>query len=141
MIVDSNIKFSGKVKSTLEKNKEYFKCFKKSYVLCPVDKAVNNIVVMCKKYYLENIENELNKTDIYVPCDKSKDALMKSHVEFCQFYCIEVEKQAQKLPILYMMPKFHKNPVGYRYIASSVNTSLKSLSKLLLNTYFEKYNG
>ena len=131
MIVDSNIKFSGKVKSTLEKSKEYFKCFKKSYVLCPVDKAGNNIAVVCKKYYLENIENELNKTDIYVPCDKSKDALMKSHVEFCQFYCIEVEKQAQKLPILYMMPKFHKNPVGYRYIASSVNTSLKSLSKLL----------
>ena len=35
-----------------------------------------------------------------------------------------------KFPLFYPIPKFHKNPVGFRFITTTVNTTLKETSKL-----------
>ena len=37
----------------------HIKEFHKRYVLVPADKASNNIIVVCKKYYIDMIVNEL----------------------------------------------------------------------------------
>ena len=44
-------------KQVLKKNKhiKYLKDLHKEYVLVPADKASNNIIVVCKKYYIEVI--------------------------------------------------------------------------------------
>ena len=35
------------------------------FVLVPADKAANNVIVVCKKYYLEMVLDELNTTQTY----------------------------------------------------------------------------
>ena len=131
VINNNNITFNGKVKSIVDSNKEFWDDFRMKFVLCPVDKAGNNVAIICKKYYIENIEKELNTTNTYNICNESESDIIQRHIEFCKSINIEISSEDEKLPILYMMPKFHKNPVGSRYIAASVNTSLKLLSKLL----------
>ena len=36
-----------------------------NYVLVPADKAANNVIVVCKKYYLEVVTNEITATTTY----------------------------------------------------------------------------
>ena len=50
------------------KHLQYLKAFHKQFVLVPADKATNNIIVVCKKFYLEVMFSELNvgKQNTYV---------------------------------------------------------------------------
>ena len=50
---------------------------------------------------------------------------------------VAVEKRDMKLPFLFSNPKFHKTPIKFRFIASSVGTCLKG-SSLLLNDILDK---
>ena len=54
-------------KQVLKSNKcmEYLNNFHKEYVLVPADKATNNVIIICKKYYLEVILKELDCNVIY----------------------------------------------------------------------------
>ena len=56
------------------------------FVLVPADKAANNVIVVCKKYYIETLIKELsiNTTNIspnstYIPSTASFDEILKSH--------------------------------------------------------------
>ena len=42
------------------KHRKYVNDFLEQYVLVPADKATNNIIVVCRKYYLEIILSELS---------------------------------------------------------------------------------
>ena len=126
-----NIHFSGKIRSILDSNNKFWEDFSRKFVLCPIDKAGNNVAIVCKKYYIDNIDGELNTTSTYNICNESEEDIVKRHVQFCKSMNIEVDGKDEKLPIIYMMPKFHKKPVGSRYIAASVSTSLKLLAKIL----------
>ena len=37
------------------------------YILVPADKAANNVIVVCKKYYLDVVLKELESTNTYIP--------------------------------------------------------------------------
>ena len=54
----------------------------KHFVISSVDKAANNFSFTCKKYYIDNMNNELNSTDTYVLSDQSHVDLVKSRVLF-----------------------------------------------------------
>ena len=41
---------------------EYLEKFHQKYVLVPTDKVSNNIIVVCKKFYVDVIVNELQNT-------------------------------------------------------------------------------
>ena len=41
------------------KHREYLEDFHKQYVLVPADKAANNVIVVCKKHYLDVVLSEL----------------------------------------------------------------------------------
>ena len=73
----------------------------------------------------------MQNTETYELCNVTESDLVNQHIEFCKHYNIEVEDICKKLPSLYMMPKFHKSPVGSRYIAASCNSSFKLLAKVL----------
>ena len=51
------------------------------YVLFPADKAVNNVVVVCKKYYIDTLVKELGINNVnsnnstYIPTDESFEKL------------------------------------------------------------------
>ena len=40
--------------------KEYLEDFQKCFVLVPADKASNNVLIVCKKYYLDVVLKELD---------------------------------------------------------------------------------
>ena len=45
--------------------------FHKRYVLVPADKASNNIIVVCKKYYIDMIVNEASQPSTYNVSDSN----------------------------------------------------------------------
>ena len=84
---------------------------------------------ICKQYYLDNIEKELNDTSTYELSDLTEEDIVRSHIRFCSKFNIEV--QDRFLPFVHMLPKFHKPAIDFRYIAAGKKSSTKTLSKLL----------
>ena len=102
---------------------------KEHFIITGVDKASNNISLICKKYYLDNIKHELSSTSTYSLSPKKKEDIIKDHISFCSKFKIPVTHKT--LPILHMFPKFHKDSMDFRYIAAGTRSSLKPLSKIL----------
>ena len=100
------------------------------YVLVPTDKAANNVTFMCKKLYLTLITNEMNSTTFQAVFESEKD-IVKKHESFLDKFGLKLEDDNSKLPTLYITPKQHKNPIGFRFITAGYNCSLQQLSKQL----------
>ena len=54
--------------------KNYIENFQKHFVLVPADKASNNVLIVCKKHYLDVVLKELNiqngtSLQTYMPCN------------------------------------------------------------------------
>ena len=61
------------------------------FVSVPADKAANNVIVVCKRYYIETLIKELgiNTTNIspnstYIPSADSFDEILKSHCKYIE---------------------------------------------------------
>ena len=109
-----------------------------NYVLVPADKAANNVIVVCKKYYIDilvlkqlgiNYVNSNNPT--YIPMGDSFETIVKSHNNFFMSVGLEMSEEDQNLPYLYWTPKLHKSPYKYRFITGSSKCTMKHLSCLL----------
>ena len=129
---------------------EHSEQFHQKYVLVPADKASNNIIVVCKKFYVDVIINEMRNTDqrsTYVSSTNSHDQLIRKHIMDMQRWNIISPVMERLLP-MYWLPKLHKTPYGSRFIAASNICSTKPLSRLLtrcltttLIHYKEYYTG
>ena len=55
------------------------------YILVPADKTANNVIVVCKKYYIDTLVKELRINTVnsnnptYIPTDDSFETIRKSH--------------------------------------------------------------
>ena len=99
------------------------------FVLVPADKAANNVIVVCKKYYIETLIKELgiNTTNIspnstYIRSTDSFHEILKSHCKFIESVGLEMSEEDKNLPYLYWTPKLHKVPFKHRFIAGSLPT-------------------
>ena len=108
------------------------------FVLVPADKAANNVIVVCRKYYIETLIKELgiNTTNIspnstYIPSTDSFHEILKSHCKFIESVGLEMSEEDKNLPYLYWTPKLHKVPFKHRFIAGSSKCTTKDLSCLL----------
>ena len=116
--------------------KRYLEDFHKCYVLVPADKAGNNILVVCKKYYLDVILKELDTCNVsspqtYESCSVRNEDIIIKHKEFITRQNVKIPDEMTQLPTLYWLPKMHKNPIGSRFIAASSKCTTKPLSQLL----------
>ena len=108
-----------------------------NYVLVPADKAANNVIVVCKKYYIDALVKELGINNInsnnptFIPIDDSFETIIKSHNQFITSVGLEMSEEDQNLPYLYWTPKLHKSPYKHRFIAGSSKCTTKDLSCLL----------
>ena len=122
------------------------------YVFVPVDKAPNNIIIICKRYYIETLIKELGLDNCstptgnstYISCKMSSEDIVNTHDTFIKSLGIEPSDDDKRLPYLYWTPKLHKSPVKHRFIAGSSKCTkqLSSLfSKILtvIKTVPEKY--
>ena len=105
------------------------------FVLVPADKAANNVIVVCKKYYIETLIKELgiNTTNIspnstYIPSADSFDEILKSHCKFIESVGLEMSEEDKHLPYLYWTPELHKVPFKHRFIAGCSKRTTKDLS-------------
>ena len=121
------------------------------YVFVPADKAQNNVMIICKQYYVETLIKELGLDNCSTPTGNltytsfqmSFEDIDNTHDTFMKSLGIELSDDDKKLPNLYWTPKLHKSPVKHRFIAGKCTT--KELSSLLtkiltvIKTGLEKY--
>ena len=112
-----------------------------NYVLVPADKGANNVIIVCKKYYIDTLVKELGINNVninnptHIPIDDSFETIVKSHNQFITSVGLEISKEDQNLQYLYWTPKLHKSPYKHRFIAGSSKCTTKDLSSLLTIKY------
>ena len=109
----------------------HLESLKEKYVFVPIDKASNNVAVVCKKFYLEVLSNEIQRSTNFRLVNQSEENIITYHKEFLEKMRINLNVENSKLPYLYWLPKFHKAVVGFRYITSGNTCSMKPLSVVL----------
>ena len=93
--------------------KDYLENFQKSFVLVPADKASNNILIVCRKYYLDTVLKELDTSDgtspqTYTRCSTPIENLVAEHKEFMDRQDLRIPDDMRQLPTFYWLPKMHK---------------------------------
>jgi len=120
--------------------KRELKTLRDHFILVPIDKASNNIALICKQHYANLIKSELgysarssrrcSKSPAYeVVYDLSATDIIDKHAADLPVYGLEIDEELRFLPVMYMSPKFHKNPISSRTIIASKTSSLKPLLK------------
>jgi len=111
----------------------------KKYVFVPIDKAANNVAIICKKFYVETILKEIgilgqgNVT--YEMASKTKEEIINDNIGYSEHLNLKVADKHKDLPMMYWMPKMHKSPVGTRFIIASKHCSSKPISKSVSNAF------
>ena len=123
------------------------------YVFVAADKAANNIIIICKRYYIETLIKELGLDNFSTPTGNStytsyqmsSEDIVSTHDTFMKSLGTELSDNDKGLPYLYWTPKIHKSPMKHRFIAGSSKCTTKQLSILLskiltvIKTGLEKY--
>ena len=97
------------------------------YVFVPANKAPNNIIIICKRYYIKTLIKELGLDNCFTPtgnstytsCQMSLGDIVNTHDTFMKSLGIELSDDDKRLPYLYWTPKLHKSPVKRHFIAGS----------------------
>ena len=105
--------------------KNALRSLQKNFVLIPVDKASKNIAVVCKKSYIQVMNDEIENSPTFEHLSDDDLSIfvnnLKSRLNFKFDNC--------KLPTMYATAKMQKFPKKFRYITSGRNTLLSSLSE------------
>ncbi len=115
----------------------YLHEFQKQFVMVPADKAINNIIIVCKKYYIQTLIDELGvfsdtASKTYAYDNTTLDIIVKLYLEKITQLRVEVSEKQQDL---YWIPKMHKTPYKSRFIAGSKNCTTKPVSSLLTRCF------
>lgn len=97
------------------------------FVFVPTDKASGNIALVCKRLYCDILRKELSN-NTYETCVHDANDVIAAHTEFLEDRKLAVKP---RLPYLYCTPKFHKDPVKFRFISGSACCTTKQLSVML----------
>lgn len=127
--------FSSTVNIRSFRNK--IKDFQNQYVIVPVDKANSNFGFICKKFYAQILSAEINVNDTFEVHNKNLTDVKKTFTNFYKKFGIT--PQYNNIPFMYAIPKFHKNPVKFRFITSSVNCINRD-ANVILNLILDKLN-
>ena len=101
-------------------------------MLVPIDKAANNVAIVCKRYYAEVILKEIGiigtGSNTYVKANKSAEEIIDENITYTKRLGFEVNDKDKSLPVMYWTPKMHKTPIGARFIIASKSCSTKAIS-------------
>ena len=124
----------GRVQNKLDKIKEYnynnilgkhevkkaLYTLHKDFAIIPVDKASKNIAIVCKRHYIDIMNEEIENTPTFTHVSDEDPYLFVNNLKGFN-NC--------KLPSMYATAKMHKVPKKFRYITSAKNTIFSSLSE------------
>ena len=116
----------------------HVKELQRKYVLVPADKACNNIIFVCKYYYIHTLMEELgiisgsSSNSTYENQDVTAEGIIRTHTTILEnvFYDTLQEKE-EHLPQIYWIPKIHKTRYKARFIAGSSSCTNIKISKLI----------
>ena len=92
------------------------------HVMYPIDKDANNIVFICKKYYVEVLLKELGllntTSNTYQQVNDTLHNILQQQNNTLDsvFGLKNNDKEFNCLPCIYWLPKMHKIPSGTRFI-------------------------
>ena len=119
--------------------KTYLAELHKNFVIVPIDKASDNIAIVCKKFYVSRLFEELgipgNTSDTYMLATKIKDDIITNNLSLCVKYGLELTVSQMTLPFMYWMPKMHYSPSRARFIVASSTCSSKPLSQAISKVF------
>ena len=135
--------------------KQCLKDLKKKYIICAIDKAANNFVFVCKKYYLVTLMLELG-VDLstldcvgnitYQPVNITDLEIINQHSQFMKdHFDVTINRDNECIPRIFWNPKLQETPCKTRFIAGARHCTTKQLSVLvnkalkILKNYFSKY--
>ena len=100
----------------------YLKILPEQYIMCPIDKAANNIAFICKKYYIQVLLKELGllnaSSSTYQQVNDTLHNILQQQNNTLDsvFELKNKGKEFNCLPCIYWLPKMHKIPSGARFI-------------------------
>lgn len=137
---------------------QQIKDIRSKFIITPIDKASNNYVFICPKIYVSFMNAEMGVkinndnveaigNDTYHPySQETTENIINRHEKITNLLRLSVDDDCDKvLPLIYGIPKLHKNPVKMRFITGAKTSSLKPISiclqKILkhLKTHFRRY--
>ena len=98
----------------------------------PADKAANNIIIVCRKHYIEVLEKEITGSNTFQLTQFSENEITNKHELIAT--SLQAQPNSMTLPTMYWIPKLHKTPYKSRFISSSSHCSTTKLSIILTNT-------
>ena len=105
------------------------------YVIMPVDKASNNFAFVCKKYYAQILINEIDSSNTFESTNVTLVDVKNNNISFLEKY--KMLPSNYNVPFMYAIPKFHKDPIKFRFITSSVKCVSKDIS-IVLNLILDR---
>ena len=118
----------------------HLKELQRKYVLVPADKASagNNIIFVCKHYYIHTLIEELcinsgsSSNSTYENQDVTADEIIRTHTTILEnIFHVSLQQKEKHLPQIYWIPKLHKTPYKARFIAGSSSCTTTKISKLI----------
>ena len=103
----------------------------KDFVITPIDKASNNVSIICKKFYIDTLKNEVQNSNTFKLVNKTEQTIFNVHKRYYEKLDIKYIEENEKLPYLYWTSKMHKIPPKFRFITCGTSTSLEGISKVL----------
>ena len=105
------------------------------FVVVPIDKASNNVAIICKKFYIDKLLQEVgisgSKSDTYLVCEEKISQIVFDNTQYCKKMGLTINDTNKTLPIMYWMPKMHYTPSRARFIVASATCSTKQMSQIV----------
>jgi hypothetical protein len=109
------------------------------YIIAPADKASGNYIFICKPYYISIVCKELGivfnnglatvtGNEVYRPTNVDLNALYLRHKSIANAFGLQINDENNVLPNFFAIPKLHKSPYKFRFIAGARCSTMKPLS-------------
>lgn len=134
---------------------DYVKSLQNEYIIVVADKASNNFVIVCKKFYTIVLMNELGIDSNNLVCngnityslfsEDQADTINKTAKALKDGFNINCLVDNLRIPNIFWNPKLHKNPYKPRFIAGAKHSVTKELETLLnkglqvIKSHFGRY--
>ena len=114
-----------------KKNIDNLSKLHEDFIFTPVDKASNNVAIICKHYYVKVLQEELVRSGHFILVNEDRTELINRCAEYINSCQVKVCDSERNLPIAYWTAKMHKQPPSSRFITSCRNTVTSSLSNVV----------
>ena len=86
--------------------------FHRKYVLVPVDKAANNVVVVWRLHYISTSKQDLSGTKAYEQTSAEEQSVINHHIfQNATRFGVSVDEDQERLPTFCWLPKLHKQHI------------------------------